>query len=279
MKKFLFAYFIFFTAVTFASEAGLQEIECRLMPYERVKASATYPKVRNSSLHSTRPHMPVYEGTSTNWSGYAAVTSISNPAPDSVSNVAGTWVVPKLSKSTGNTYSSLWVGIDGYSSNSVEQLGTEHDWSKGKQNNYAWFEMYPQGSYQIVGFPVNVGDHIGASVTYQGNNIFKLSITNHTKNVTYTVPSSYTKSSSAQRSSAEWIAEAPYSNSVLPLAHFGIVPFSNCTATINGINGPINSPHWVFDALTMVTQNNTVKSIPSSLTSGGEAFTVTWKHQ
>ncbi len=278
MKKFLFAYFIFLTALSFASEAGIQEIECTIKHYER-KAGKISPKSRDSSLHSTRPHQPLYEGTSTNWSGYAAITSLAHPATGSVSQVAGNWTVPTLSSSNGNTYSSLWVGIDGYASNTVEQLGTEHDWSNGKQKNYAWFEMYPQGSYQIIGFPVNVNDHIGASVTYQGNNTFKLSIINYTRNVSYTVPSLYTKSVTAQRSSAEWIVEAPYLSSVLPLAPFGIIPFSNCTATINGINGPINSPHWVFDALTMVTQNNAIKAIPSNLTGGGESFTVTWKHQ
>ena len=55
--------------------------------------------------------------TSSNWSGYAA----SAPA-NSVSYVAGSWVVPTASSKT-NGYSSVWVGIDGYNSSTVEQIG------------------------------------------------------------------------------------------------------------------------------------------------------------
>ena len=52
--------------------------------------------------------------------------------------------MPTVSGS-GPTYSSVWVGIDGYSSNTVEQIGTEQDVSaNGKTSYYAWYEMYPQ---------------------------------------------------------------------------------------------------------------------------------------
>ena len=139
--------------------------------------------------------------------------------------------------------------------------------------------MYPKGSYQIVGFPVNVSDVISAEVKYTGSNTFQLTIVNHTHNVYSVVPSSYTKSSTALRNSAEWIVEAPFSNQVLPLADFGIVSLNNCTATINGTKGPINSSHWANDPLTMATKGGVIKSLPSSLASGGESFSTTWKHQ
>ena len=60
----------------------------------------------------------------------------------SVSYVAGSWVVPTVSTKT-NGYSSVWVGIDGYSSSTVEQIGTEEDVVNGKATYYAWYEMYP----------------------------------------------------------------------------------------------------------------------------------------
>src|SRR5438067_231953 len=67
------------------------------------------------------PRIPVKNGTSTNWSGYAIETNLSTPQSKVATDVRGQWVVPSVTCGTGNTYSSIWVGIDGYSSNSVEQ--------------------------------------------------------------------------------------------------------------------------------------------------------------
>src|SRR5207253_2086876 len=78
------------------------------------------------------------------------------------------------------SYSSIWVGLDGYANATVEQIGTEQDWTKRGQRNYAWFEMYPSGAYLISGFPVNPGDSISAQVQYEGNGVFQLTINNTT---------------------------------------------------------------------------------------------------
>ena len=252
------------------SDNGPDKIKCQIKRIERHRGKPSDRKVW--------PHIRLLEGTSLNWSGYAAATNISSPQQNSVTGVSGSWTIPTLTPST-NAYSSFWVGIDGYSDATVEQIGTEQDWINGAQHNYVWFEMYPSGSFEIVGFPINPGDHFSAFVTYSGNSIFKLSITNNTRNVTYAVPTKYTTSANAKRSSAEWIVEAPYSNGILPLADFGVASLTNCSATINNVTGPINSSHWQNDALTMTTQNHIVKAIPSSLTSGGTDFTVTWQHE
>jgi hypothetical protein len=228
----------------------------------------------------THPHIPLFEGTSLNWSGYAALTSLNNPESNVVSKVSGSWIVPTLTPSAHTTYCSCWIGIDGYASNTVEQIGTEQDWVNSKQRNYAWFEMYPNYSYKIVGFPVTAGDSISASVVYQGNNVFQMTIRNNTQNIYTVVPTSYTMSPSAtHRSSAQWIVEAPYSNGILPLAHFNVVNFTNCKATINGRQGAINNSSWTFDKLTMVTNNNIAKATPSSLSFNGTAFQVQWSHE
>jgi len=249
---------------------GVTLIECEVRP--RVTSET-------KERHFTHPHVHVKESASLNWAGYAVVTSLSSPANNAVTSVSGTWQVPTISRSSGTTYSSLWVGMDGYSSSTVEQIGTEHNWANGKQQNYVWFEMYPQYPYEIVGFPLSVGDSISASVVYKGNNVFQMTIVNNTRNVAFVVPTSYTTSALAKRSSAEWIAEAPYSSSVLPLADFHTITFSNCMATINGINGAINNPVWKFDPLTMITNNGAVKALISTLTSNGKGFSVTWNHQ
>jgi hypothetical protein len=227
----------------------------------------------------THPHMPIKQSNSQNWSVYAAATSLTSPAQNSVSAVYGSWIVPTISSASRNTWCSLWVGIDGYGSGTVEQLGTEHDWYNGRQTNYAWFEMYPDYSYEIVGFPVNRGDLMSASVVYTCNGIFVLTLVNETRKVYVTIPTSYTTSLIAKRSSAEWVLEAPYYNGILPLSHFSTTSFSNCVATINNIHGPINDQFWKNDKLTMVTAGGAIKALPSSLSSNGQAFSVVWKHE
>jgi hypothetical protein len=241
-----------------------------------------------SSRHhiNAAPHIRIREGTSLNWSGYAAVAgTLASPQTDAVAAVAGRWGVPKVTGSAGQ-YSALWVGIDGYADGTVEQIGTEQDVvyvRQGRkvvaaQQNYTWFEMYPSYAYEIVGFPTGVGDVIGAGVTYVKGGVFVLAITNLTRNVYFVVPTSYTTLSAAKRSSAEWVAEAPSSYSgTLPLANFGTVAFIDCTATINGTAGPISG--FTYDPLTMETLTGTVKAAPSALMDNGSSFAVTWHHQ
>lgn len=253
-----------------------QQIDCFIEP---ISPHSSHSRKR---AHTDDPFrvMDILESTSTNWSGYAAASNLTKPGINSVTKVSGVWTVPQLTATPNTTYCSIWVGIDGYTSSTVEQLGTEHDWNNGQQSNYAWFEMYPKPAYEIVGFPVNVNDSIGAEVKYTGNNNFVLSIVNYTQNVHSIVPGSYTKSKSAQRSSAEWIVEAPSSyTGVLPLSNFGTAFLSNCVATIKGVTGPINNNTWKNDALTMQTRGGILKALPSSLAPNGKDFSVTWYHQ
>ncbi len=171
------------------------------------------------------------------------------------------------------------MGIDGYSSSAVEQIGTEHDYRKGKQAHYAWFEMYPRASYEIVGFPVRPGDVISASVVYAGSNIFTLTLHNVTRNVATIVPNKYTLSTTAKRSSAEWIVEAPYLNGILPLSNFGTAHLLGCTATINGITASLKNGSWPKIAIEMVTNSNVPKAIPSAVGVDNQSFTVAWAHK
>lgn len=75
-----------------------------------------------------RPRTHNKNGTSTNWSGYAVETNLGSPQSNVVTDVKGTWVVPTVS-GTGTSYCAVWVGIDGYGSPSVEQIGTDSDLS------------------------------------------------------------------------------------------------------------------------------------------------------
>lgn len=260
----------------------LTAIDCEIKPFKEKSP----PNLPSHSEHGTFTHLPYTASASLNWSGYASLTSLHHPKTGSVTNVQGSWTVPALSPTNDDSFCFIWAGIDGYSSPTVEQIGTGHLWINGSQQNFAWFEMFPNGLYEIVGFPVDISDKMGAVVSYEGSDTFLLILINFTKNIYTVIPTSYTKMPGALRSSAEWIIEAPsVSNpnppyyTILPLANFGTVEFSNCKATINGDRAAIDSRHWKFDPLTMVTEGGDVKSIPSSLSPCGESFSLTWEHE
>lgn len=213
---------------------------------------------------------------SLNWSGYA----VTGPA-GSVSDAKGSWIVPAVTCSgTSSQYASFWVGIDGFSSGTVEQTGTDSDCRSGVPTYYAWFEFYPKPAFIINSLTISPGDVISADVNYaQGR--FTVSIKDVTKGQSF---STSAKVSSAQRSSAEWIAEAPSSGGILPLANFGTVSLGQdytavsvtCYATVNGVTGPIGSFSPSVQSITMVTSSGAVKAQPSALTLDGTSFTVTF---
>lgn len=229
--------------------------------------------VSSASAATHGPRIILKNGTSTNWSGYASVLgSLTSPTNGVVSDVKGTWTVPAVdcSLAATNTYSSAWVGIDGYTSSSVEQLGTEHDCISGQPQYYAWYEMYPKPGYRITKLSVQPGDVMTGEVQYTGNGSFVLTLSSSRGAFKTTQ-----KSNKAVRSSAEWIVEAPWSGGVLPLANFGTVPFSSTSATINGVPGTINA--FTYDKINMANASNVLKDQTSDLSSGGTAFSVTWK--
>ena len=208
---------------------------------------------------------------STNWSGYA-VTGASG----SVSDAKGSWVVPAIQGTCPGTnqYSSFWVGIDGFNSGTVEQTGTDSDCQNGVPTYYAWYEFYPHPSFLINGLTVHPGDHMTADASFNGRS-FVVTITDTTTGTSF---STSAKVRSAQRSSAEWIAEAPSSSGgTLPLANFGTVSFSSCTATISGTTGTIGSFGAAVQQITMVSNSGAVKAQPSALSGSGDGFSVTWK--
>jgi hypothetical protein len=215
--------------------------------------------------HLTRPQTAQggtrnASSTSTNWSGYAATGR-------TFTSVASSWTEPTGTCSSGDQYSSFWVGLDGYNSNSVEQTGTDVDCSGRTAQYYAWYEMYPNPSYEI-NHTVRPGDKISASVTYSGTNSYTLKIADSTQGWTYTTTKSL---SGAPRSSAEVITEAPCctsSGGILPLADFGKVSYTGSTA--NGSTLSSFSP----TSITMVSARGKQEDSTSALSGG--SFSNTW---
>ena len=226
--------------------------------------------------------------SSSNWSGYADTN-------DTFGSVSSSWTEPTVNCADSNSgldgvlslsdllggpgaASAFWVGLDGYNSTSVEQLGTDSDCDSGTPSYYAWYEMYPNPSEVLPSqYPVKPGDQMTALVA---SNAAGTSFTLEIKDATagWTFSTTQTGSGFA-RSSAEVIAEAPSSCSILfcsevPLADFGQLNFSG-SSVINtaGTKGSLSA----FDAneITM-SDNGTTLATPSSLSSDGSSFSVKW---
>ena len=269
-----------------------------------------------------------FNGFSYNWGGYAIVvggevaTSVSgnkywastsaNPIlPYTVSNVYGEWIVPRTKAGVTGFIAdtSVWVGMDGYDSNTVEQVGTSstYDPSTGQTAYYAWWEMYPKFSHPINAMNVNPGDKISAYVwfTPAGNSqavldrgTFKLSLTDMTTGKSFTITQGPFKPDFYLRSSAEWIVErAAFFDRKTKQAYFAelaefdtSITFTNCKATVSTygsnpihydrmwIRAPYTGGGGYVDAYGTSIAKYTIATTSfriGNLIDGG-SFTVTW---
>ncbi|WP_052434315.1 G1 family glutamic endopeptidase [Streptacidiphilus melanogenes] len=201
---------------------------------------------------------------STNWSGYAATGSTG-----AFKSVSASWVQPSVSCSSTTTYSSFWVGLDGYSNSALEQTGTEADCIGGRATYGAWWEVLPASESAYSGVTVAGGDSLTATVTDNGNGTFTMTLTDSTEG--WSKSTTAAGSSGYQDSSAEVIAEAPEVNGgIAKLANFGTVAFTNSTAGGQAFGN--TSP----TEITMVNSAGTkVRAQPGSIAGG--SFADTWK--
>ena len=203
-----------------------------------------------------------HQAESTNWSGYAATTG-------TYTSVSATWVQPAGICSRGDQYAAFWVGLDGYSSSTVEQTGSEVDCIGRTAQYYAWYEMYP-GPSENYSNTVKAGDTFNASVTYNNNNTYTLSIADVTQGWKQSTTQTL---AGASRSSAEAIVEAPcctFFGGILPLTDFGSMSFSQSDA-----NGSAIGNAGGVTQIVMVDNRGLDKDSITSL-SGGTSFGATW---
>ncbi len=245
-------------------------------PSTPATAAATTPP---TAVSTPPPLSAAMADRSPNWAGYTVLTSIDNPQSGSVESVEASWNVPSVdcSLSDSDYASAFWVGIDGISSNSVEQIGTESDCIGGSPVYYAWYEVYPQDSVTLD-LAISPGDEVHAKVEYVSGNTFRYTMTDLTtaETVSFTDQGRVT----AERSSAEWIAEAPTNgrNRLLPLADFRPITFTHAAVTVNGESGPISGAHWEYQPIIMQSRGGSLKATPSGLSTGGTDFTVVWSN-
>jgi hypothetical protein len=203
------------------------------------------------------------EAESSNWSGYAGTTG-------RYTKVSASWIQPTGTCGRGDQYAAFWVGLDGYSSSTVEQTGSEVDCAGRTPHYYAWYEMYP-GPSEDYSNRVRPGDHFTATVTSLGGDHFSLQITDATEH--WSRDTKATLDQTPALSSAEAIIEAPcctYSGGALPLTDFGTVHFTGATA-----NGSAIGSARGLTEIAMVNNAGRYKDSVSALT-GRQNFSATW---
>ena len=283
-------------------------------------ASPMRAKSLGTEIAVRRHHLPMQlrqqrdptTAESFNWSGYGVL----GPS-GSVTDVKGSWVVPFVGNTCSSVpdgYAAFWAGIDGWTSSTVEQIGTDSDCvnlegvKTGTPTYYAWFEFYPLDAYLVGDYSengvcrsdcVSPGDRISAEVRFggggpggfrhHGGQQFTLTITDETRGWSFATSSSVP---SALQSSAEWIAEKPNGcptpNGLCDLSDFGIVGFGRAfapvfnlftnSATVNGQTGPLGTFGTSVEQAVLVNypSGTTILAQPFRLQDGGTSFLDAW---
>jgi len=169
--------------------------------------------------------------------------------------------VPQVKPSKGSTYSSSWIGIDGFNNSDLIQTGTEQDYASGHAQYYAWWEILPAAETEISPsqYPVSPGDLMSASI--QNNGTWTIDLNDLTKGWQF----STVQASGGPAASAEWIEEAPtIGGHIATLANYGETTFN--PGTVNGGNPGL----VVSDGGVMIQKREQVStpSYPDSDTDG-----------
>jgi hypothetical protein len=212
---------------------------------------------------------------SVNWSGYADAESASK----TVSYASGSWTMPAVRcppppYQNQDAFLANWVGIDGFSTSTVEQLGTAAQCYEGVTYYYVWYEMFPAGTVEegttaCINDNVDCpqpGDRISASVSVtpaaSGENNYTLKLTDHTNPAESFSVTQQCAATTCTDGSAEWIVERPATAlpsgfQILPLADFvrtafrsGDVASGGKVSSIQGFkDGPVYDIAMIDDTL------------------------------
>jgi hypothetical protein len=206
------------------------------------------------------------------WGGYGVSSNVLFPQAE-VTGINGSWIVPKATVTTGNTFSAIWIGIGGQSDETLIQVGTEQDSVSGKEFYQIWYELLPNNSIPIKEVTIFPGDKITAAVTLVDSNSdsWRVEIRDESTGQGFSQDFSYNSS----RRTAEWIVERPtVNNRMSTLNSFGSVTFTDATAVVSDKVGTISAfPN--YEIIMEDRQNNQLITI-SDLNKDGSSFTISY---
>jgi Peptidase A4 family len=228
-----------------------------------------------------------------NWSGYAETGTFDG--------VSSTWTVPTVTASSSATYSSAWIGVDGFNNSDLIQTGTEEDYYNGAAHYNAWWEILPAAETALPSnYTVTAGDRMSANIyetsattTVGGGgggrfgrggrggtteHLWDITISDTTRGWTFSTSQAY----NGPGGSAEWVMEAPEVNGrIATLAHYtisapsGIGDFDNA-GVLTSI--PSGTPTYTGAGLNyandsgVMIQNNVQVSTPGDPDTALSAF-------
>jgi Peptidase A4 family len=196
------------------------------------------------------------------WAGYYL-----SGADGAFTSVSASWTEPAAACASGDQDVAFWVGLDGISSDSVEQIGSQADCTSGTASYAGWYDMYPAAPVYFSNV-LKPGDALTASVTFSGTKTYTLVLTDSTQGWTKTAT---VAEAGPTRSSAEIVTSGPGASGSSPtLTDFGKITYTGCT--VNGTSMGTQSPVKV----TMVDDKGNVMVLPGAMTSAGK-FTNTWE--
>ncbi|EIM79371.1 uncharacterized protein STEHIDRAFT_21274, partial [Stereum hirsutum FP-91666 SS1] len=169
---------------------------------------------------------------SSNWAG-AALIADSDSA--TYTSVTGTFTVPSPSApedgGEGQYSAAAWVGIDGNTCTSaILQTGVDFTTSDDGSTTYdAWYEWFPDDSYDFTGIQFSAGDSVTVTVNATSSTSGTAVIENNTNG--QKVSKSLTSTSPLCQTNVEWIVEDfDEGGSPVPLVDFGTVTFTGAQA-------------------------------------------------
>jgi hypothetical protein len=212
------------------SSVGLLGVTLALAGGAGTPATAA-PSIVHAPRIPDNGHGPKSTWAASNWSGYAETGS-------GYTGVSGTWTVPAVTgSSTATTYSSAWIGVDGFNNSNLIQTGTEEDWYNGAAHYNAWWEILPAAETPLPSSDaVTPGDTMRASIyettaTSGGSirgrfrsgtqHVWVITIADLTHPWSFTTQQAY----NGPGTSAEWVMEAPQvGGHIATLAHYTVNP-------------------------------------------------------
>jgi hypothetical protein len=242
------------TILSTLSVVGLS-VPLMLTSVEASPAAVTHaPRVPANAKTATHFN---YGWSSSNWSGYAITGGTYN-------SITGEWIVPTVQPTSKPTYSSTWIGIDGFNNSNLIQTGTEQDYYNGSAHYYAWWEILPAPETVISNMTIHPGDRMSADIQNLGGGQWSITIQDLTTGQSFTTQQSY----SGPQTSAEWIEEAPtVGGRIATLAPYGQTTLD--PGTVNGGN-----PNLVASEGGAMIQNGSQVSTPSNPDSDADGFNV-----
>lgn len=207
--------------------------------------------------------------SSSNWAGYVDTPVSGN----GYTSVSGSWMVPDISSSSGDSEAAQWVGLGGVSTSDLLQIGTVEYISNGQAYYEVFYEKLPDFAQYLI--TVGAGSKITASVYKSSDSSDAWDLTysvvapngeTQTDTVSVTLDSSYAKEIGT---SAEWISEDPANGNgqLYPLADMGTVAYSSATVNGEALNSAENTPQPIT-----LKSGNEVLISPSSIGSDGMSF-------